>query len=596
MEVIKKIFDLLTPNERKQSYLLFVLILLMALFEALGVASILPFMSILTNPELLETNRLLIYLYDLFTVFGVDNVNDFILVLGALTFVLLMLSLGIKALTTYVQLRFTLMREFTIGKRLVEGYLHQPYSWFLSKNSAKLGKSILSEVNLVIYGSIIPIMNLLAQSTVAIAIITLILVVDPVLAIRVGLVLVTCYVIIFFFLKNFVSRIGAERVKDNDSRFNIVSEAFGAVKEVKFGGLENTYINRFKTPAKNYAKNLALVQIIGQVPRFFLEGVAFGGMIIIVSFLVASGGDFSNIIPILALYAFAGYRLIPALQQIYASLTQLNFSKPALYALTDDLNSLSFSKEKQSSVGIFLSKKIELKNLSYKYPNSQKLALDNINLNVPAFSKIGIVGATGGGKTTLVDIILGMLTSKDGSLIVDENIIMPKKIKSWQKSIGYVPQQIFLADDTIASNIAFGINSTDIDYSSIEKVAKIANLHDFVVSDLPDGYSTVVGERGVRLSGGQRQRIGIARALYHNPKVLILDEATSSLDNLTEKLITEAINNLEKKITIIIVAHRLTTIKNCDNIYLLEKGKIKAEGNYEALMRSSPEFKKLNLI
>ncbi len=596
MEVIKKIFDLLTPNERKQSYLLFVLILLMALFEALGVASILPFMSILTNPELLETNRLLIYLYDLFTVFGVDNVNDFILVLGALTFVLLMLSLGIKALTTYVQLRFTLMREFTIGKRLVEGYLHQPYSWFLSKNSAKLGKSILSEVNLVIYGSIIPIMNLLAQSTVAIAIITLILVVDPVLAIRVGLVLVTCYVIIFFFLKNFVSRIGAERVKDNDSRFNIVSEAFGAVKEVKFGGLENTYINRFKTPAKNYAKNLALVQIIGQVPRFFLEGVAFGGMIIIVSFLVASGGDFSNIIPILALYAFAGYRLIPALQQIYASLTQLNFSKPALYALTDDLNSLSFSKQKQSSVGIFLSKKIELKNLSYKYPNSQKLALDNINLNVPAFSKIGIVGATGGGKTTLVDIILGMLTSKDGSLIVDENIIMPEKIKSWQKSIGYVPQQIFLADDTIASNIAFGINSTDIDYPSIEKVAKIANLHDFVISDLPDGYSTVVGERGVRLSGGQRQRIGIARALYHNPKVLILDEATSSLDNLTEKLITEAINNLEKKITIIIVAHRLTTIKNCDNIYLLEKGKIKAKGNYEALMRSSPEFKKLNLI
>ncbi len=568
----------------------------MAFLETLGVASILPFMSILTNPELLETNKLLIYLYEIANNFGINNTNDFILSLGALTFFLLIISLLVKGITTYVQLRFTLMREYTIGKRLIEGYLHQPYSWFLNKNSANLGKSILSEVNLVIYGSIIPIMTLIAQSAVALAILTLILIVDPILALRVGLVLIACYAIIFLFLKNYISRIGAERLKDNDKRFSIISEAFGAIKEVKFGGLEETYRNRFIMPAKNYAKNLALVQIVGQLPRYFLEGVAFGGMVVIVTFLVASGKNFSNIIPVLALYAFAGYRLIPALQQIYASLTQLNFSKPALYSLSSDLNSLKISKEINKKSLLTLKNKIVLNNICYKYPNNQKLALENINLTIPAFNKIGIVGTTGGGKTTLVDIILGLLTPYNGNISVDENIITSQNIRGWQNLIGYVPQNIFLADDTVASNIAFGTDPEKINFSSIERAAKISNLHDFIINDLPDGYSTIIGERGIRLSGGQRQRIGIARSLYYNPKILILDEATSSLDNVTEKMITNAINSLQNKITIIIVAHRLSTIKNCDNIYLLENGTIKAQGDYENLVERSPEFKRLNLI
>ena len=596
MEIIKKIFGLLTTKERRKSYFLLILILIMAFLETLGVASILPFMSILTNPELLETNKLLIYLYEIANNFGINNTNDFILSLGALTFFLLIISLLVKGITTYVQLRFTLMREYTIGKRLIEGYLHQPYSWFLNKNSANLGKSILSEVNLVIYGSIIPIMTLIAQSAVALAILTLILIVDPILALRVGLVLIACYAIIFLFLKNYISRIGAERLKDNDKRFSIISEAFGAIKEVKFGGLEETYRNRFIMPAKNYAKNLALVQIVGQLPRYFLEGVAFGGMVVIVTFLVASGKNFSNIIPVLALYAFAGYRLIPALQQIYASLTQLNFSKPALYSLSSDLNSLKISKEINKKSLLTLKNKIVLNNICYKYPNNQKLALENINLTIPAFNKIGIVGTTGGGKTTLVDIILGLLTPYNGNISVDENIITSQNIRGWQNLIGYVPQNIFLADDTVASNIAFGTDPEKINFSSIERAAKISNLHDFIINDLPDGYSTIIGERGIRLSGGQRQRIGIARSLYYNPKILILDEATSSLDNVTEKMITNAINSLQNKITIIIVAHRLSTIKNCDNIYLLENGTIKAQGDYENLVERSPEFKRLNLI
>ena len=596
MKTIKKIFEFLTPSERKQFYLLLSLILIMALLDVIGIASILPFMSLLTNQELLETNIFLIKLYKIANKFGVSNTNDFIIVLGLLTFLLLILSLGVKALTTYAQLRFTLMREFSIGKRLIEGYLHQPYSWFLSKNSANLGKTILSEVNLVIYGAMIPMMTLIAQGTVALAIITLIIFLDPILALRVGLVLATCYAIIFFVLKKLVSRIGAERLRDNELRFNVISEAFGASKEVKFSGLEKFYIDRFKIPAKNYAKNLALVQIISQLPRHFLEAIAFGGMIIISSVFVVNGKDFNNIIPILSLYVFAGYRLIPALQQIYSSLTQLNFSKPALYSLNKDLMSLKFSEPvKKTHKAFKLNKQLTFKNISYKYPKTEKYVLNDVSLNIPAYSKIGIVGTTGGGKTTLIDLLLGLLTPTHGTIFVDDNMIKSDNVRSWQKSIGYVPQQIYLADDTVTSNIAFGIDANNIDHQALEKAAKIANLHDFVISELPSGYSTIIGERGVRLSGGQRQRIGLARSLYHKPDVLILDEATSSLDNITEKMVIDEINNLEDKITIIIIAHRLSTVKNCDKIFLLEKGKIKIEGNYEELLNKSIDFKKLNL-
>ena len=568
----------------------------MALLDTLGIASILPFMTLLTNPELLETNVVLIGLYKIANKFGINEINEFVLILGILTFTLLILSLTVKAITTYAQLRFTLMREFSIGKRLVEGYLHQPYSWFLSKNSSNLGKTILSEVSLVIYGSVIPMMTLIAQGAVAIAIITLIIIVDPILALRVGLVLSTCYLLIFLVLKNLVSRIGVERVKDNETRFNIVSEVFGAIKEVKFSGLEKIYIKRFEKPAENYAKNLSMVQIISQIPRHFLEGIAFGGMIIISSLIVVSGSEFVNIIPILSVYAFAGYRLIPALQQIYGALTQLNFSKAALYSLNEDLMSLNLSEKSSKIDGkLELRNQLNFKNVFYKYPKTEKFVLNDINFNIPAYSKIGIVGTTGGGKTTLIDLVLGLLNPTNGKIIVDKNIISNINIRDWQKSIGYVPQQIYLADNTVASNVAFGVDSKNIDYQALEKASKIANLHDFVVNEMPNGYSTLIGERGIRLSGGQRQRIGLARALYHKPNVLILDEATSSLDNITEKMVIEEINNLKEKITIIIIAHRLSTVKNCDRIFLLEKGKIKVEGNYEELLKKSIDFKKLNL-
>ena len=319
----------------------------------------------------------------------------------------------------------------------------------------------------------------------------------------------------------------------------------------------------------------------------------FGGIILLVLTLLKSGEEFNHIVPLISFYAFAGYRLMPALQQIYSSLADIRFSKPALDSLHKDLKNLKKRKDRKSKASkeVLFKKSIKLKNISFSYPKEKNYTLKNISLTIPAFSKTGIVGGTGGGKTTLVDIILGLLDSDKGQMLIDGIRINSKNKRQWQNKIGYVPQQIYLSDSSIAENIAFGVDKGKIDLEKVKSVAKIANLHDFIVKNLKYSYRSKIGERGVRLSGGQQQRIGIARALYHDPKVLILDEATSSLDNVTEKDVTQAIDRLSKKITIIKIAHRLNSVKNCDKILLIHKGTIKANGTYSELLKKNKYFK-----
>ena len=307
---------------------------------------------------------------------------------------------------------------------------------------------------------------------------------------------------------------------------------------------------------------------------------------------MAQTGSFNNALPIVSLYVFAGYRLMPAINQMYSSFIQLTFVGPSLNKLYEDLKNLKTFNIKQDDDIISLNKTISLKNIYYNYPNTSRTAIKNISLRIPAKSTVGIVGATGSGKTTIVDIILGLLESQKGTLEIDEKVITKQNSRSWQRSIGYVPQHIYLSDDTVAANIAFGIEAKDIDLVAVEKAAKIANLHKFLIDELPKQYQTTVGERGVRLSGGQRQRIGIARALYHKPNIIILDEATSALDNQTERAVMDAVNNLRKDTTIILIAHRLDTIKKCDRIFLLENGELKNEGSFEELTNIDENFRK----
>ena len=591
MQILKKFLLLLTPPERKHARVLMGMILVMAFLDMLGVASILPFMAVLANPELVQTNAALNTAFTLSRHIGIHTSEQFLFALGVLVFVLLVASLAFKALTTYAQNRFALMREYSIGKRLMEGYLHQTYSWFLNRHSADLGKTILSEVSTVINNGIIPLMTLMAQSTVALALLILLIIVDPFLALSVGVVLGLTYAGIFAVTSGWLKRLGQARIDANQERFTAVSEAFGAAKEVKVGGLEQAYIQRFAKPAKIYAKCLATAQVIAQLPRFALEAIAFGGMLLVILYLMAKSGSFASALPIIALYTFAGYRLLPALQQIYGAFTKLSFAGPALDSLNQEFMSLQAADALHDQVSpLPLTQAITLNQASYRYPNAPHPALKGIDLTIPAHSKVGFVGATGSGKTTMVDVILGLLELQEGALNIDGQPISAVNRRQWQRTIGYVPQHIYLADDSVAANIAFGVNPNEIDQQAVERAAKIANLHEFVANELPQQYQTIVGERGVRLSGGQRQRIGIARALYHKPQVLILDEATSALDNLTEQAVMEAVHNLGHEITIILIAHRLSTVRECDQIYLLDKGELKAVGTYDQLLESNLQF------
>jgi ABC-type multidrug transport system fused ATPase/permease subunit len=361
-----------------------------------------------------------------------------------------------------------------------------------------------------------------------------------------------------------------------------------------FNLLTKSFINRFRLPASNYAKAHANSLIIAQVPRFALEGIAFGGILILILLLISKGNSLSSVSPTIALFTISGYRLMPAIQQVYTTISQIKYTRNAIDQLYDEFTILkNYSTNVMPNNRLNFSKSINLKSIEYSYPNSKKEILHNLNLYIPINSKIGIVGSTGSGKTTTVDIILGLLDPTSGQFEIDDIKITIDNKRSWQENISYVPQNIYLSDDTIASNIAFGIEIKNINQNAVEKASRIANLHNFVINELPYGYQTQIGERGIRLSGGQRQRIGIARALYNNPKLLILDEATSSLDNLTENAVMDAINNLGNDITIIIIAHRLSTVKNCDKIFLLDKGAIISSGTYDTLSEKSESFIKL---
>ena len=594
MKIITKLLFLLSDQEKKKTLILFVLILTMALIDMLGVASILPFIAVLTNPDLLQTNSFLSNVFKFTNNYGLETENQFFILLGALVFILLILSLIMKAVTTYAKLRFTQMREYSIAKRLTESYLHQPYSWFLDRHSADLGKSILSEVSAIAGQGIQPMINLIAQVMVVITLLTLLILVDYKITIVTCFVFLFSYFVIYHLTRSFIKKIGKERFIANQERFKILNEVFGSFKEVKLGNLENYFINKFSNPAKIYAKHQSSSQAIGQLPRYVIEAVAFGGLLIVILYLLKSQGTFSNSIPIISLFAYAGYRLMPAIQQIYLAITQLRYVGPSLDAIYNDLRKLKLEKIVEDRNDFIFDKNITLNQIHYNYPNTSRTALQNINLEIKAKSKVGIIGSTGSGKTTLVDIILGLLTPQKGLLTVDGKILDENNIRSWQSLISYVPQQIFLVDDTIKANIGFGFDPGKISQEKIERSAKIAHIHDFIVNELPQQYETIIGENGIRLSGGQRQRIGIARALYFKPKLLVLDEATSALDDQTERKVIEEINNFSKEITIISIAHRLSTLEQCDKIFLIKDGLLKTQGSLEEVKENLNTFEKEN--
>lgn len=590
MQILKKILFLLTLREKKIASLLLVMTFIMALVDMIGVASIVPFVAVLTNPTLIETNSILNMMFQASNFLGIQNNKQFLFALGVLIFAILLFSFFFKSIVIYVQARFISMREYSIAKFVIEKYLHQPYSWFLNRHSAEIGKTILSETANIVSSGLSAVIDILTKGLIAIAIITLLILVDPKLALIVSFVIIGVYGLLVYFIRGYIFRLGKQNLKNNELRFIAISEAFGAVKQVKIRGLEEYYIKQFSDPAQSIAKKRTVLLVIKQLPRLILETFAFGGILLIILHMMNQSNSFNNILPIISLYAFAGYRLMPAIQGIYTGFTSLASVTPSINKLYEDLNNIKTISFNQDQNIFSVKKKIALKNIDFYYPNASQMTLKNINLIIPAKSVVGFVGTTGSGKTTVVDIILGLIQPQKGTLEIDEKIITTQNCRSWQRSIGYVPQNIYLKDESVAANIAFGVEPKDIDQDIVEKVSKIAKLHNFVINELPQKYQTIIGEHGVRLSGGQRQRIGISRALYHNPTILILDEATNSLDNETEQAVMDAVTNLSKDLTIILIAHRLNTLRNCNIIFKIDKGQLVGQGTYKELINADKKF------
>ena len=423
-----KLFDLLSRVERRQAALLLCLILFMSFLEAVGVLSVLPFFAVLANPQLIDSNPILKAVYDNF---GFNSQKAFLFALGFAVVFLLVISLVIKALTIFFQTKFALMREYAISKRLVEGYLHQPYIWFLNQHSADLGKNILSQVGVVVGNALLPMINLIVQSTLALSLLMVLLFVDAVLAITVGFVLGVSYIVVLFLTKGLIDRLGKLSFNSNHDRFMVVNEAFSAAKEVKLSGLEKVYIERFSFPAKVYAKTQAAASIIGQLPRFFFEAIAFGGMLVVTLILMYRGDDGLNAaLPIIVLYAFAGYRLMPALQQIYGAFTQIRFASHAVNLLHSEVRELNAVSAKNSNTKkISVNSSIKLRNVVFRYPNASNDALKGLNIDIPANQIIGFVGSSGSGKSTTIDLILGLLNPTEGELRVDGECINSNNLR-----------------------------------------------------------------------------------------------------------------------------------------------------------------------
>jgi ABC-type bacteriocin/lantibiotic exporter with double-glycine peptidase domain len=590
---IKIIFSFLLNKEKNNFFFLIFIFFVTSVLEMMGIASILPFIAILSDPEIINNNGVIKYFYIKSSFFGIKNNDEFLFLVGFLVFLTFSISILFKILSVYFQNRFVLMLEYNIGKALVDKYLNQPYEWFLNNHSADLGKSVLSEVGQIVNHTIVPTLNVIVNTILVIFLFILVFIVDPILALSINILLILSYKIIFLFVKKKISELGVERLEANRLRFTIMSDIFKSIREIKSRDLENFFLKKFVKPASVFTKSQASALLFAHLPRYFIESIMFGGMIISILILMDQKGSFFHILPTLSLFAFSAYRLIPALQNIYSSLSLIKYSEVTLSKIYHDTKNISrIDKNKKNN--ILIKNFIQLKNISFNYSESESPVLKDINFHIDANCKVGITGVSGSGKTTLISIILGLLTPNKGNLVIDNIKIKSDEDRmSMRRNIGYIPQNIYLADDTIAKNIAFGKEKEEIDYELVYKVAKIANVHDFIQT-LPKSYETVIGENGERLSGGQRQRLGIARALYYKPKVLIFDEATNSLDSINEKkLINEIFQNIKIDLTIIFVTHNLNILKKCDKILLIKNSYLVAEGHYDQLQVNNEYFKSL---
>jgi ATP-binding cassette subfamily C protein len=600
LSLLRRINYLIGKSGRFKFLVLLVMMIINSLLEMVGVGVIPVFIITISDPDLILQHKLATPIIELLNITTSKNlvIWGFVFLAG-----LFIVKNAFFSMLIYIKNRITYNEQLRLGSRLFKSYMNARYPFFLDRNSAELLRNVNNETNIAVSGVVIPFLRIIMEGLVLLMIVILLLKVEPVITVLSFIALGTVSFIFIHITRIKNKAYGEEEQRQRVKMNKVVLEGISGIKEVKVLGRERNFLSHYNFSAVRTIIAQRYKQILNQLPKPLMEMTAVFMMLFIALMLMAMDRKASSFVPVLTLFGVATVRLLPALRTIVADYTDIRHNIYAIDPVYNDLKLLEEDasrwpeNEKTKEAGIdpypFFSE-IALDNVSYCYPHGNAEAVRNISLKIPRGALIGFTGPSGAGKTTIVDILLGLLEPQQGRVSVDNQDIH-ENVRRWQVNLGYIPQFIHLSDDTIRKNIAFGLLDNEIDESKIKQALHAAQLES-LIEELPEGLDTIVGERGVRLSGGQRQRVGIARALYNNPQVLIMDEATSALDNISERLVIEAIEGLKGDRTIVMIAHRLTTVRNCEVIYLINEGSILGQGNYDDLLKSSSAFRKMNLV
>ncbi len=590
LTALKRLASLFGRKNKIGLFILLCFMFLGALLETIGVGAIPAFVSVIAFPDQILKYPLL---KPLFKYFDLTTPKQLLIYTGIALFVVFVIKNIYISFVFYLQTRFTKNRQIDLSHRLFTLYINAPYSFHLKHDSSELLRNLNIETLKAITGILVPLQIIAMQGLVLMSVFILLFVVEPGITIFAGIILGSASALFLKALNANIRKKGRKAQKERQVSIQAINHGLGGIKEVLVSGNSSYFTNRFLKSIRSMTSADAFWKVAERLSQPFLECIIVLGILAVAFTLLYLERPIESIAPTLALFGAALIRLKSCMNMIVQSFTNLRYNAVAINPIWNDINELTKPAFPVSTSVITkkLQNSIELDSVQYGYPGSDKPAIKDITLIIPRACSVALVGPTGSGKTTLVDVLLGLLKPSKGTILVD-GIDIYDNLTAWHQKIGYIPQNIYLLNDSIKNNIAFGLEDSEIDKEMIDTAIHTAQLDEFIAT-LPEGIETVVGERGVRLSGGQRQRIGIARALYNNPEILVMDEATASLDNTTENSLVKALEELKKDRTIIMIAHRLSTVQSCDKLYFLKDGKIISSGNYEELYSNCDEFRKM---
>lgn len=597
IETLKQLHSVLSVTEKKRAGFLALFLLVSAAFQVAGVGSIYPYLELLSDPRAAHTYPVL---GDLLGFFGVGTERETLLLVSGLLLAVFLTSTVFLAASEWLKIRFMLLVRHGLSTRFLEYYLTKDYSFFLGRNSSELGTNVLSEANQISTNLVMPLVELVSQAMLVVGLVALLLYINPNITLVALAVVGGCYALAYLYVHRRAEQLGSRYKRANKARFKMANQALGNIKFTKLTGSEGYFADRYAEESHRYVLNLASYKIILKVPKFLIEGVVFGGLVAVVLVFLLAGRAVNSILPVAGIFAFAGYKLVPGFRGMLNGFASLRFNRELLDEIHADFTTSKLGEsrplDRNGTVAgarpLGLEQSIEVRGVTFSYPDAAAPVIRDVSLEISAGERVAFVGSTGAGKTTIVSLIMGLFSADSGEVLVDGKELTGERARRWQAGIGYVPQGIVLMDDTVTRNIAYGRSDDEIDHEKVKRAARAAEIHEYLTG-LPDGYETIVGERGVRLSGGQRQRIGIARALYRDPQVLILDEATSEIDSVTARNIARTVRSLAEDNTLISIAHQIQTLCDSDTIFVIEDGRILAEGRYEDLLSRSRKFRAL---